>query len=65
MERAFNRPANRITEEVTFQMPSAIEKLSVYVDKNYKMSIKEPSAVKDYWGIVKENGVDAETSNRV
>lgn len=48
MERAFNRPANRITEEVTFQMPSAIEKLSVYVDKNYKMSIKEPSAVKDY-----------------
>ena len=30
-----------MTEEVTFQMPSAIEKLSVYVDKKYKISIKD------------------------
>ena len=33
-----------MTEEVTFQMPSAIEKLSAYVadvDKKYKISIKD------------------------
>lgn len=41
LERTFNRPANRMTEEVTFQMPSAIEKLSAYIDKKYKISIKD------------------------